>query len=255
MEGCALFINSKRLELNGCEAHELKSPLPVKRPELDKWDSTDKIYNLLQKRPDLMEILMNRLGHILQLACLHDKTTGAQLLVGNTHLFFHPDASHIRTLQMWSILRLLAEAQNKISSSTRHIILCGDFNSSLVNSCGKLLVEGVVPANFRDLKNHLNAFQWGERGRRFDSATNDDDFPELSVRGDFQKMNSAIVPAPTFTHLIPGFKATLDHIVVSNGLTSLNHANMPSEDAATFMPNDTIPSDHVSLVCDLEITV
>ena len=253
MEGCGLFVHSKRLEWVNCETHELKSSLPFDGPGSDSWKSSDSIYELLKKRPDLEEILLSKMGHILQLVYLREKTSGAHILVGNTHLFFHPNASHIRTLQMWSILRLLAQATKKVFSTTPHVILCGDLNSSLVNSCGKLLVEGAVPANFRDLKNHLNAFQWGERGRRFETATSDDDFPEISVRGDFREMHSAIIPAPSFTHLIPGFKANLDHIVVSNGLVSIRHADMPDEERMTFMPNENIPSDHVSVLCDLEI--
>ncbi len=253
MEGCGMFINSKRLEWNSCESHELKSALPIDGPGHDSWDSSDDIYKLLKQRPDLEEIILCKLGHILQLAQVREKTTGAEILVGNTHLFFHPNASHIRTLQMWSILRLLAQAKVNASSTDQRIILCGDFNSSLVNSCGKLLIEGVVPTNHRDLKDHLNAFQWGERGRRFETATSDDDFPEISVGDNFQQMNSAIIPAPAFTHLIPGFSANLDHIVISNGLVPLSHANMPTEDMLSFMPNENAPSDHVSLLCDLAI--
>jgi hypothetical protein len=46
------------------------------------------------------------------------------------------------------------------------VMMCGDFNSSLTNTAGRLATERHVPANFRDVQEHLRTFQWGKRRRR-----------------------------------------------------------------------------------------
>lgn len=78
------------------------------------------------------------------------------LLVANTHLYFHPDADHIRLLQIgffMSYVRYIREtfvSEEKIPNKDLSIVFCGDFNS--VPECGiyKLMTEKFVPDNFID---------------------------------------------------------------------------------------------------------
>jgi len=66
----------------------------------------------------------------------------------------------------------------------------------------------------------------------------------------------------TFTHYVRGFVGTLDYIMASShdgqsdslGFERVSFAPMPGKkDIAPYaaMPNEGMPSDHVSLVCDL----
>lgn len=85
---------------------------------------------------------------------VHDK----YILIANTHLYFHPDADHIRLLQiglfMLYVKHVREEIVNelKISNDKLSIVFCGDFNS--VPECGiyKLMTEQFVPDNFVDFK-------------------------------------------------------------------------------------------------------
>jgi hypothetical protein len=162
-------------------------------------------------------------------------------------------------------------------------MMCGDFNSSLTNTAGRLATERNVPANFRDVQEHLRTFQWGKR-RTAETGTVSttpitpstaatatatpstaatatttvaDDFPEISLPDSFPVLLPALTEIPSFTHYISGFFGALDHILIGQpGLKPVRHANMPAvRDVArqTAMPSEHLPSDHVSLVCDVAI--
>lgn len=91
------------------------------------------------------------------MSVLKSKHNERLLLVANTHLYFHPDADHIRLLQfafamtyVENIYQTLKKTLNSPSDSDIAIIFCGDFNS--VPECGiyKLMTENFVPNDFVD---------------------------------------------------------------------------------------------------------
>ena len=165
---------------------------------------------------------------------------------------------------MWALTRQLLESikakeTNDSASAAPCVIVCGDFNSNLENSCGKLLVDGAIPTNHNKTKRDLNGFHWDRKKRRDTNITptTDDDFPSLSVPIGFPAMHSAFeADPPTITHLVEGFEGNLDHIVVSASFRTLRSCKNPSIEilsAQTAMPSENFPSDHISLVCDLEV--
>jgi 2',5'-phosphodiesterase len=191
---------------------------------------------------------------VLQIASLRD-LNGNPLLVANTHLFYHPMASHIRILQCLASAHQLAVEQGP---EKKPFLFCGDFNTSLEN-CGVLLMKKRVPKNHRDNREHLNRFRWGGDSQQQDVKF-DDDFPEIRLPDSFPNLATGYPDYPEFTHYIIGFHATLDHILMSSRTLSaelrpLRQAAMPSIEQVTrhkAMPSPCFPSDHVSIVCDLE---
>lgn len=89
---------------------------------------------------------------------LKSKSSDQYLLVGNTHLYFHPDADHIRLLQMAFFMLFVKYIHRNtvrkfnLDPKQISIVFCGDFNS--VPECGifKLMTEKHVPENFIDFK-------------------------------------------------------------------------------------------------------
>jgi mRNA deadenylase 3'-5' endonuclease subunit Ccr4 len=293
-EGCAMFWSTSRF----CARDSSGSgSLPVPVPESDQmthglsklfdvdadvddeWTSMKDMTALLEHRRDLRHVISSRLGHVAQLLALQDQITGRRFLVVNTHLFYHPLASHIRLMQMYvlcrqvgrEIIKSAAASDNDNDNSNNDndecsVIMCGDFNSSLTNTVGRLVTERNVPANFRDLQLHLRTFQWGQRswgetGTIATANTNPttaaaDDFPAMSLPESFPVLSPAVKQAPSFTHYIARFFGTLDHILIGPGLVSVKSAPMPAvRDVArqTAMPSEHLPSDHVSLVVDVSI--
>ncbi len=217
---------------------------------------------LLENRRNLRHVIASRLGHVAQLLTIQDKMTGRRLLVANTHLFYHPLASHIRLMQMYVLCRQvgreLTVANAAITSNSDDndntndkddclVMMCGDFNSSLTTTAGRLATERNVPANFRDVQEHLRTFQWGKRRTAETgtvsvtqitsstataataSATIADDFPETSLPDNFPVLLPALTEIPSFTHYISGFLGALDHILIGQpGLRPVRHAPMPA---------------------------
>jgi 2',5'-phosphodiesterase len=78
------------------------------------------------------------------------------LVVANTHLYFHPDADHVRLLQiglsMLYVEHIVAKTKKNFGVGDNDVALlfCGDFNS--VPECGiyKLMTEKFVPDDFAD---------------------------------------------------------------------------------------------------------
>jgi mRNA deadenylase 3'-5' endonuclease subunit Ccr4 len=261
-EGCAMFWSLKhfqRAEPQKFKTHGLSDLItnytsPSKDAKTDWQDSIDIIRHLFQKRPDLAQVIRDKLGHVLQIADLND-LQGNRVLVANTHLFFHPLASHIRLIQCFAICHQLSLD----GAFGQPFLFCGDLNTSLEN-CGLLMMQKLVPKNYRNLKEHLNTFHWEKDAS--ESEISDDDFPELQLPDSFPAVVSGYSERPAFTHYIAGFQGTLDHILMSKssqqvqvGFRPLRWAAMPTKEQVTSnvaMPSDHFPSDHVSLVCDLE---
>jgi 2',5'-phosphodiesterase len=268
-EGCAMFwsldtfanvpeSDQKRFALqdllvdNDASAHQ---------DELSReWNECMKdLSTLLERRPDLRDICTNNLGHVIQMVPLTTIRRGGSNLASsrpiwmvNTHLFFHPRASHIRLLQMFLLARQLGR---ELDSKPGEVVVCGDFNSSLRNAAGKLLLDRSVPRNYHDNKTHLNNFLWDYDAEITTPELDlDDDFPAVSLPDSFPTFLPALDSTPPFTHFVAGFQGALDHVLITDALRCRSSAPMPTvEDVtvATAMPSANLPSDHVSLVCDL----
>lgn len=256
--------------------------------DMSDWkECAQVVTELLTRRPDLKEIIRTKLGHILQVARLRRLGDDAPLIVSNTHLFFHPEADHIRLLQLFAIAHQLDrerstivssssdQQEQKMTTSVAPFVLCGDFNTSLTN-CALLLMNGHVPKNYRDYRRCLNSFNWNAFRTKTESDTtatttttttmqettrvHDDDFPEINLPKSFPCLETAYPHTPVFTNFIVNFSATLDHILMStNGgeLIWLRQAEMPTLEQVTkdiAMPSPSFPSDHIAIVTDLRWT-
>lgn len=92
----------------------------------------------------------------VQVTTLRFKKTGKILCVANTHLYFHPDADHIRLLQFYLSLLYVQHVRHNLLQRLQcpehdvSVVYCGDFNS--VPECGiyRLMTQKAVPAGFVD---------------------------------------------------------------------------------------------------------
>jgi mRNA deadenylase 3'-5' endonuclease subunit Ccr4 len=221
---------------------------------LNDWTSMRDIGLLLGQHKELSLLVREKLGHVLQRVTLTSKASQKQLVAANTHLFFHPMASHIRLLQMYACLHELARQENPI-------VFCGDFNSSPTSGAARLVFDGIVEpsAGVTDMGatwKHLNTLTWGD-GESSPSQLSVEAIqpPTISLPKSFPRLCSGYPELPKTTHHIQSFSATLDYILVSQqDFGSVSWAVIPSEDVLTehvAMPSEVLPSDHVCLVCDL----
>ncbi|XP_070507871.1 2',5'-phosphodiesterase 12 [Chironomus tepperi] len=164
------------------------------------------------------------------------------IVVANTHLYFHPDADHIRLLQIGFNMILVEDYvkkfKEKYATEDISLLFCGDFNS--VPECGiyKLMTEGHVPQDFID---------WGSKPE--EAVIN------VELNQPF-KIKSAC-GTPKFTNYTVGFKECLDYIFYQTDKFSVTKVvEMPSEAELSLhnaIPSVVFPSDHIAIVAELEI--
>jgi 2',5'-phosphodiesterase len=148
-EGLATFWNTERFLLSdsyGINIGENIPILPVFEPLWQKIKTNPSLVTRVTERSTAVSVV------VLKSKELKDK----HLIVANTHLYFHPDADHVRLLQIgFSMLYVqdkVEETKKKYGLDDKDVALvfCGDFNS--VPDCGiyKLMTEKFVPEDFVD---------------------------------------------------------------------------------------------------------
>nr|ACH92481.1 FI09011p [Drosophila melanogaster]AOQ13855.1 CG31759-PC [synthetic construct] len=235
-EGVAIFFRNSRFDLLDSQILHLGSNIPA----LPVFES---LWNKIKVNAQLAERICER-STTLQTCLLRIKGTDNYVLVANTHLYFHPDADHIRLLQMGFSMLFVEQSISKAIkdfniSSHKNIglIFCGDFNS--VPECGiyKLMTEQLAEKTLEDWQS--NAEQ---------AVSN------VELAQPF-KMASAY-GAPEYTHYTTLFAGCLDYVFYQNDrFEVLKVVPLPTEEelkANTAIPSAVFPSDHVALVADLK---
>lgn len=235
-EGIATFYRNDRFDL--VEHHGLNIGETIKI-----HPACNELFQKLQYNEKLVERLTDR-STTLQVVILQSKEFPQKFIaVANTHLYFHPDADHLRLLQIGFSMILVQDFIEKFKNKSAHhddvsLIFCGDFNS--VPECGiyKLMTENQVPDNFVD---------W--------SSNAEQAVKNVSLSQPFS-MKSAC-GTPTYTNYTAGFQACLDYIFYQNDKFRVTTVvEMPEEEelsAHIAIPSVVFPSDHVSIVAELEI--
>ncbi len=110
-EGMACIFNASKFQLIESSTHIVAEELPTNPLMADLLDA-------VQKNEDLSKRILERTTscQIIVLESLHN---AKRIVVANTHLYFHPNADHIRLLQACVTLRL---AQNV---RKQHLVCAG----------------------------------------------------------------------------------------------------------------------------------
>ncbi|XP_026193393.1 2',5'-phosphodiesterase 12, partial [Cyclospora cayetanensis] len=267
-EGCALFYRKSRFSLLQTQALSISQQL-AKHAMFKELRAS-----LSSKWPDLLERLMPQLGTVLQLTALRDikNETVPPLLIANTHLFFHPRASHVRILQVYAVCRLLSELITAPPLQSASLVLCGDFNCDADSGGHRLLTNTKISHADKDWE-HAPTYSWDEQNcdeEVLDSETAAAANSEATATADATaaveglslelppsvhlKDCYAATPLP-FTNFVCGFQAALDHVFVSKELHvvgTLPGVSFESVDAHGGLLCEFYPSDHLSIAADLQ---
>jgi len=249
------------------------------------WDSMNKINELMECHDELRMVTKEKIGQVLQVAtlavtkhsCKHldsqnehtNDSRPERIVLANTHLFYHPMADHIRTMQTYAICMKLDQIRHKQKPSAP-IIFAGDLNSCTRSGAVHLLSEGTVQPKHPRCWRFLNSYQWEGSAEDTDVKPIFDrdetavppSVPTISLSPSFPVLALGCTEMPDFTNFAKGFIETLDYIFVSTpskkdrfGFRSSKSAPMPSRDLVSqyvAMPNEFMPSDHVAVACDLK---
>lgn len=258
LEGPAMFWSLRVFEPvpdSDRKSHLIRD-LFIKEHYLGDWSSIPDVFWLLDCHQDLHEMLRERLGHVLQTVTLTVRDDQRKVVVGNTHLFFHPMASHVRLLQLFVCLHQIEVERHGLYP----VIFCGDLNASPTSGAAKLLFDRIVPpsSGMTDQGTtwkHLHSFTWDHEYKN-PRPSNASMPPTIRLPDSFPILRSGYPELPVYTHYLQSFAAALDYIMVSQDtLKPVAWAAMPSEEVLkenVAMPSVVLPSDHIALVCDLK---
>lgn len=149
-EGVATFYNRNKFSLIQSYGFNLSDNMST-QPYFQE------LYDKIKSNEKLCERMLS-LSTALQVTVLKSKANEQYLIVANTHLYFHPDADHIRLLQIGFFMLYVKHiyqttiTELNLTEKQLSIIFCGDFNS--VPECGiyKLMTEKFVPDDFIDFQ-------------------------------------------------------------------------------------------------------
>ncbi|KAL8270625.1 hypothetical protein Esti_005446 [Eimeria stiedai] len=274
VEGCATFVRNRRFSVVSQKAFVLSE-------ELMNNPTFKNLREVLDRRwPHLYRDVLPQLGTIVQLVALEDllDKQAPTPIIANTHLFFHPRASHVRILQVYILSCLLEEFANAgVAASlfrrverTCSVILCGDFNCDFASGGHYLLRNKHIPPDHADWRG-APSFTWVGQSSE---ETEDEMFPmseEMAAAADSDStarddglylelppsvhLNDCYKECPLpFTNYVSGFHATLDHIFASRDLQVLNWlpaVPLKAMEAHKGLPCEFYPSDHLSIAVDL----
>lgn len=259
-EGCATFWSLDVFESvrpPDMKTHTFRDMFQMfvcdERLHKTEWKTLKNVANLLDEHDHLKHVLFNKLGHVLQTVVLTGKRSKEKVVVANTHLFYHPQASHVKCLKMLIACRQL-EIEH-IENEHSPIIFTGDFNSTPDSGVMELLLNRFVDSGNEETWKHLCTYEWEEGAGGDLKHVNSID---LEYPASFPQLISAYEKnAPEFTHFIECFAATLDYILASSNFEVVRSASTLSfDDMAEHvaMPNEFMASDHISLVADLSFS-
>jgi 2',5'-phosphodiesterase len=114
------------------------------------------LWNKIKSNPSLVARVVNRSTAVSVVVVKPREMCNKYLIIASTHLYFHPDADHVRLLQIaFSMLYVqhvheLTMKKYNLTDKDVALVFCGDFNS--VPECGinKLMSEKFVPEDFID---------------------------------------------------------------------------------------------------------
>lgn len=259
-EGVATFFQQSEFEL--IDHHRTLLPRLIEQPELDPdhpilndsipgelqecFEKLSDIRSTVISSEKLKKRFIDR-NTVLQTNLLRSKTAPHNyLLVANTHLYFAPDADHIRLLQGALCLKYIEYLKDYYTRSQLatiknpeakiSVIFCGDMNSLPENGFHMLMTEGKVDSNHPD---------W--------SKNKEEAVEGLKITTKL-RFSSAYKDVP-YTNYVPSFNGCLDYIYYEkDSLKCDSVVPLPDHEDVTAsdgLPSDVFPSDHLALVANM----
>jgi mRNA deadenylase 3'-5' endonuclease subunit Ccr4 len=282
-EGCAIFWRDDMFELRESRVWLLGPPPATQASPLG---------NLLARRSNL-HALLGQLGTVAQAVVLRTRCAaagGRTLVVANTHLYYHPQADHVRLIQAHGLLGkvdALCKRTAKAEGIAPAHVIAGDFNSLVPSAVVQLLLRGEVEpshACWRNLEFQFEVHRSAPQGRKraqtggaaaritaalldghvgADAAASSAAGPCVLRAPEGVARHFSAAGFPEFTTCVPDFVGTIDYVFASEADFDFEPpdertaAPMPlavdMEAAGPHMPSAQYPSDHLSIACDLRL--
>jgi CCR4-NOT transcription complex subunit 6 len=234
VDGCAIFFRNSKFTSLADNLMEFSS-MAIKKTEIHA--DGESFSRLMSKDNIAVSVLLE----------VRDKPatpgqvgghTRPQLLVVNCHIHWNPAFSDVKLVQTQMMLEELSKGGGGVP-----MVVCGDFNSMPDSAVYQLLAEGEVSGEHADMQQF-----------RYGSYTNDGFRHSLPLNSAYCEVLGA---EPSFTNYTADFVGALDYIFYTRDTLICNGVLEPPPLAVvrknTALPNPAFPSDHVSLLVELEL--
>lgn len=149
-EGLATFFNSRKFSLIRNYGINIGENIPT-------LDIFNDLWTKIKDNEPLVKRITDR-STAVQVTAMRAVDSNKVVIVANTHLYFHPDADHIRLLQIAFGVKYVEHLYRQVKDELAvadgdiAVLFCGDFNS--VPECGifKLMTQQHVEENFIDFQ-------------------------------------------------------------------------------------------------------
>uniref|UniRef100_A0A915PFB4 Endonuclease/exonuclease/phosphatase domain-containing protein n=1 Tax=Setaria digitata TaxID=48799 RepID=A0A915PFB4_9BILA len=223
------------------------------------YSENDDIIELFKNNDELKTMFMSKPA-VIQVLAVDSSSLFAEessiLLLANTHLYFDPRFEIIKILQSllctrW-ITRLAANYANRNPKANLHILFAGDFNSTPDGAVYRLISTGKI-----SIKREWFAYNH--------SLQSDVNFSIQSSPSSFKLKLTSLADETQFTNYtrhcrydgqIAGFEGCLDYIWGSVNVKVQKVIPVPPKELAkkyVALPSKISPSDHLPLVCDIQL--
>jgi len=231
-EGLSIFIRKTKFNHIQTKGIVFNEVLETRYPHLKK---------VISRVPGLKEKLLKLTAAVHLVAIQSNDSKGDIVIVSNTHLFFKPDADHIRLLQTEMCLSELKTFRDELleeyPGKSVAVLQCGDFNSTPPFGVLQYFREGRLGSDHTD---------W--------SSYPPEKITDLELKHSFNLESAA--GTPQYTNYVNGFKDCLDYIFYDKSMFTVEQIiPFPTNEELelnTALPNVSFPSDHISVVVDLK---
>ncbi|CAE7759667.1 Pde12 [Symbiodinium pilosum] len=262
---------------------------PGSRPPLQNIFRTSQAFRpqlreVAAKWPDFLTGILPRMSTVFQLTVVRHKASGRVLVLANTHLFYHPNARHIRLLQIMCLLHQVQELREQhrdAKGQLPNVIFAGDLNCLPETGAVQLLLKGEVTSDHEDWETS-SQFAWRDEEVSADAGEADECAPKSSVPSMEADEADVVEPLPKehwqngrgialhnplgalvdvyaktpqkFTNYVHEFRGILDYILTDDQLQSTKCLLAPAEkdvEEHGGLPSVLHPSDHLSIAADL----
>ncbi|KAK7113661.1 hypothetical protein V1264_012910 [Littorina saxatilis] len=153
-EGVAIFIHRDKFRIVSQEDVSLTEMMLSDPACSDLRASVEKLPKLQAKMDERSTVLQTMVVESLQ-------QRGKYLCLANTHLYFHPAASHVRLLQGATSVRHIEAVCRPYIQQGKSIavVFCGDFNSSPSQGIVQLMTKKNVPQDYGDWSSGKENYQ------------------------------------------------------------------------------------------------
>eukprot|EP00796_Vickermania_ingenoplastis_P007257 gene7257-5104_t len=278
-EGCGYLLRRSRFDILS------RSCLPL------NMDTLARRHPALAAEVSQHAELSDALQHMTAVSTavrLMDRATGRRLVVGNTHLFFHADACHLRLLQGFMHLHHLSEVACQPTPAGQEgvppdpVVFCGDCNCTHATGAYALFTTGRVGAEHRSWAKGKR-FWWGCDKKLGDDMCGEGEAGAAADEDEVAASRPAPPPPPfgekffattltaplaladayaacpeplPWTNYAKNFKEVVDYILYTpEQMKVVQAVPIPPESELNrncALPNDKYASDHVALIADLQ---